>query len=60
MSTPISVPLDDNLRRTQEEAHRVRRERIRQQSRAVGAHVAASPEAREFYDDWSSSRPDGV
>jgi hypothetical protein len=33
------------------EARRVRRERIRQQSRAVASYVAATPEAREFYAD---------
>ncbi|WP_448190576.1 hypothetical protein [Azospirillum sp. sgz301742] len=36
------------------EARRVRRERIREQSRAVGAYVAASPEARSFYEDWGT------
>ena len=30
------------------EAKRVRRERIRDQSRAVGAYVATSPEAHRF------------
>jgi hypothetical protein len=41
------------------EARRVQRERIRQQSRAVADYVAASPEARAFYDDWGSSDPIG-
>lgn len=36
------------------EAKRVRRERIRAQSRAVGAHIAATPEARSFYEDWGT------
>jgi hypothetical protein len=34
------------------EAERVRRERIRVQSRAVAAYVASSAEATAFYDDW--------
>ena len=33
------------------EARRLRRERIRAQSRAVGDYVASSPEASEFYAD---------
>lgn len=36
------------------EARRVRHERIRAQSRAVAAHIATSPEARAFYEDWST------
>jgi GNAT superfamily N-acetyltransferase len=36
------------------EARRVRRERIRAQSRAVAAYVAGSPEARQFYADWGT------
>ena len=36
------------------EARRVRRDRIREQSRAAAAHVAAMPEARAFYDDWGT------
>ena len=34
------------------EARRLRRERIRAQSRAVEAYVASSPEAQAFYADW--------
>lgn len=34
------------------EARRLRRERIRAQSRAVGAFVASSPEGQSFYADW--------
>ena len=41
------------------EARRIRRERIRQQSRAVAAHVEASPEAEAFYGDWSTPAPPG-
>lgn len=36
------------------EARRVRRERIRAQSRAVGAHLAESPDAHRFYEDWGT------
>ena len=38
------------------EARRLKRARIREQSRAVGEAVAASPEARAFYDDWGTPR----
>jgi uncharacterized protein (DUF1778 family) len=37
------------------EAHALRRERIRVQSRAVGEHHAASADARAFHDDWGGS-----
>ena len=36
------------------EAHRVRRARIREQSKLAGAVVAGSAEAAPFYDDWGS------
>jgi uncharacterized protein (DUF1778 family) len=36
------------------EARRVRRKRIRAQSRAVAAYVASSPEGRTFYEDWGT------
>ncbi len=36
------------------EAVRVRRERIRAQSRAVAEAVAASPDARGFYQEWGT------
>lgn len=36
------------------EARRLRRERIRAQSKAVGDYVASSPEARAFYEDWGT------
>jgi 5-formyltetrahydrofolate cyclo-ligase len=39
-----------------EAAARLRRERIREQSKKVGAYVAASPEAAAFYRDWSAGR----
>lgn len=41
-----------------EEAKRLRRERIRQQSVEVGQYVAASPAAKEFYADWGSTGTD--
>lgn len=37
-----------------DEAKRIRRERIRAQSRAVGAYVASSAEADAFYRDWGT------
>lgn len=37
-----------------EAAARLRRERIRQQSKAVGDYVAASPEAAAFYEEWGT------
>jgi hypothetical protein len=41
------------------EARRVRRERIRAQSRAVAEYLATSPEARSFYEDWGTPAPVG-
>jgi hypothetical protein len=35
-----------------EAAERVRRDRIRRQSEAVGTYVGQSPRARGFYEDW--------
>jgi hypothetical protein len=42
------------------EARRVRRERIRAQSRAVGAYIASTREAQEFYEDIGSSKTEGL
>jgi uncharacterized protein (DUF1778 family) len=42
------------------EARRLRRERIRAQSRAVGDYVASSPEASEFYADWGIPAGEGA
>jgi len=39
-----------------ETAARLRRERIRAQSRAVGEYVASSTEAAVFYDEWGTPR----
>lgn len=41
------------------EAKRLRCERIRSQSRAVGADVEAHAEAREFYSDWGTPAGEG-
>jgi hypothetical protein len=37
-----------------EAAARLRRERIRAQSRKVGEYMADSPKAARFYDDWGT------
>ena len=42
-----------------ETAMRLRRERIRSQSRAVGKYVSASPEAAAFYEEWGKPRHEG-
>ena len=42
-----------------EAAMRLRRERIRAQSRSVGEYVAASPEAAAFYQEWGTPRLEG-
>jgi hypothetical protein len=39
-----------------ETAARLRRERIRAQSRAVGQYVASAADAAAFYDDWGTPR----
>jgi Ribbon-helix-helix protein, copG family len=39
-----------------ETAERLRRERIRAQSRVVGEYVAGSAEAAAFYDEWGTPR----
>ena len=39
-----------------EAAARLRRERIRAQSRKVGEYMTESPEAAGFYDDWGTPR----
>ena len=40
------------------EARRVRRERIRAQSRAVADYLATSTEGRAFYEDWGTPPSD--
>jgi hypothetical protein len=42
------------------EVKRLRRERIRTQSRAVGAYVAASPAGQVFYDQWGTHTAEGL
>ena len=74
MAAPISIRLDEEVRKTLEAeararhvglstylrqiavetAERLRRERIRAQSRAVGEYVAGSAEAAAFYDEWGT------
>jgi hypothetical protein len=39
-------------------ARDARRARIRQASAAVGAHIASSPAAASFYQEWGTPRPD--
>ena len=41
-----------------EAAARLRKERIRAQSRVVGEYVASSAEAAAFYDEWGTLRPE--
>ncbi len=36
------------------EAKRVRKERIREQTKAVAAYVASNKEAQEFFEDWGT------
>lgn len=40
-------------------ARRIRRERIRAQSRTVSAYIASSPEGRAFYADWGTPTAEG-
>ncbi len=42
-----------------EAARQVKRKRIREQSEAVGRHVASSPEAKEFCELWGTPRMEG-
>ena len=42
-----------------DEAKRLRRERIRAQSRRVGTYIAVSPEGRAFYADWGTPTAEG-
>lgn len=42
-----------------EAAREARRNRIREASAAVGAHVATSAEARAFYEEWGTPSSDG-
>ena len=40
-------------------AREARRNRIREASAAVGAHVATSAEAQAFYEEWGTPAGDG-
>jgi hypothetical protein len=42
-----------------EAARQVKRKRIREQSEAVGRHIAICPEAKEFYEFWGTPRMEG-
>ena len=42
-----------------DEAKRIRRERIRAQSRRVGTYIAVSPEGHAFYADWGTPTAEG-
>jgi predicted transcriptional regulator len=42
-----------------EAARQVKRKRIREQSEAVGRHVASHPEANEFYEFWGTPLMEG-
>ncbi len=43
-----------------EAARQVKRKRIREQTAAVGRHVASSPEAAEFCEFWGTPRQEGL
>jgi predicted transcriptional regulator len=43
-----------------EAARQVKRKRIREQTAAVGRHVASSPEAAEFSEFWGTPRQEGL
>jgi hypothetical protein len=43
-----------------ETARRIRRERIREQSKAVGAYIAVNPLAEEFYREVGSPKAEGL
>jgi len=43
-----------------EAARQIKRRRIREQTAAVGRHVASSPEAAEFCEFWGTPRHEGL
>jgi hypothetical protein len=54
-ATRSSVGVSTYLRQLAEaKARRIRRERIRAQSRAVADYVAQNAEAQAFYEDWGA------
>ena len=80
MAAPISIRLDDEVRKTleteararqiglatllrqiaAEAARQVKRQRIREQSEAVGRYIASNPEAKEFHEFWGTPRAEGL
>jgi hypothetical protein len=79
MSAPVSIRLDDEVRKTLEAearsrniglatllrqiaadaARQVKRQRIREQTEAVGRYIASNPEAKEFAEFWGTPRQEG-
>ena len=57
MASTISTRLDEKVRGTLAAETRLRRERIRAQSQAVGEYVTRSPGAAAFYADWGTPAP---
>ncbi|HVC51612.1 MAG TPA: hypothetical protein VND87_06295 [Stellaceae bacterium] len=49
----LSAPLREIATEAAKEA---RRRRVREQTKAVAEHIARSPEAREFFEFWGTSR----
>ncbi len=41
-----------------EAARQAKRARIRQASAAIGAHVATTPDAQSFYEEWGTPHAD--
>jgi hypothetical protein len=80
MAAPVSIRLDDEVRKTleaearsrniglatllrqiaAEAARQVKRQKIREQSEAVGRYIASNPEAKEFAEFWGTPRIDGL
>lgn len=76
MAAPISIRLDDEVRKeleseararniglatllrqiATEAARQAKRQRIREQTEAVGRYVATHPEAKGFYEFWGTPR----
>ena len=79
MAAPVSIRLDDDVRKTletearsrniglatllrqiaAEAARQVKRQRIREQTEAVGRYIANHPEAKEFAEFWGTPRQEG-
>jgi hypothetical protein len=54
---PLDVFLSERMRNS---ARQLRRERIREQSEAVGRYIASNPEAQEFAEFWGTPRMDAL